>query len=90
MATNPRGTSSTVGSNSSSSTLNSFLTILRVETKWMASRSTDEAERSAGIARVSDLRMVRLNTTKVRPRLVRSRQVVKQLTLGLGVRNNLE
>ena len=56
----------------------------------MASRSTDEAERSAGIARVSDLRMVRLNTTKVRPRLVRSRQVVKQLTLGLGVRNNLE
>ena len=57
----PWGTCSTAGSNSSSSALNSFLTNLRVEMNRMSRRSADEAERSAGIASVSDLRMVRLN-----------------------------
>ena len=55
---------STAGSNSSSSsTLNSFLTNLRVEMNRMSRKSADEAERRAGIARVSDLRESRLNTT---------------------------
>ena len=55
---------STAGSNSSSSsTLNSFLTNLCVEMNRMSRRIADEAERRAGIARVSDLRVFKLNTT---------------------------
>jgi len=60
----PCETPSTAGSNSSSSsTLNSFLTDLHVEMNRMSRKSADEAERRAGIARVSDLREFKLNTT---------------------------
>ena len=58
----PCGTGSSEGSNSSSSSaLNSFLMNLRVEINRMSRRSADKAERSAGIARVSDLRTLGLD-----------------------------
>ena len=59
----PCETWSTVGSNSSlSSTLNIFLTNFRVAMNWISRRSADETERSAGIARLSGSREVKLNT----------------------------
>ena len=58
----PCETWSTAGSNStSSSTLGSLLTNLCVEMNWISRRSADEAERSAGIVRLSGSRDVKLN-----------------------------
>lgn len=57
---NPRGTfSASDPCTSSSSSSSSFL---RVEIKLKRRRSVEEAERSAGIASVSDLRTIKLNT----------------------------
>ena len=59
---NPPETCSTGGPSScSSSALSILFTILRVEMNRTNRRSRDEAERRAGIARVSGLREVKLN-----------------------------